>query len=81
MCVSDWAAGASVPWSVTYSSAFRGVGSSEQSPEGAENMQLSGQFITAVPGEKRKHMAGQHNAADHGADHAQKNQPCQCCLA
>ena len=51
-----------------------------KAPKGAENMQLSGQFIATVLGEKRKHMAGQHNAADHGADHAQENQPCQCRL-
>ena len=37
-------------------------------------------LIATVLGEKRKHMAGQHNAADHGADHAQENQPCQCRL-
>ena len=43
-------------------------------------MHLLCKLIAAMPGEKRKHMAGQHNAADHGADHAQENQPCQCCL-
>ena len=52
----------------------------DEAPVSAEDMHLLCKLIAAVPGEKRKHMAGQHNAADHGADHAQENQPDECRL-
>ena len=47
----------------------------DEAPVSAEDMHLLCKLIATVLGEKRKHMAGQHNAADHGADHAQENRP------